>query len=470
MAASGATGAAANVLRRLVRPGLVANIGANSVAQLVRIALQLVSVPLLAHALGLERYGVWLLLSTVPGYLANGDFGLVIASGNAMTASIARGDRAGAAATFHAMLRAVGGLMLAIAGLALAGLALLPADAFGPFGSADPHPRVLLGLIALLGAIIPLTQAMLAGLRATGDYAVGTYWMQVVAVAEAVLVLGTAVASGALWMMALVYCGVRLVGTIWLASVLRRRWPFYFAAGAGVAAARPQVRALLRPAIAAAMLPLGHVAVLQGSVAVLGAVLGPAMLPIFTATRTLARLPLQLAAIVNAASLPGFTAAQARGDKARADDLVTLTLAAIGLVLVPAAAAMALGGAWIIGLWTAGAIHPAPGFVALMVLAALLGGCWGPLSGFLLATDRQAGFSYAYLGIALAALLAARLILPTGGLAGLAGVLAAMDLALLALVLSRLREHRLIDWPLVKGAPARTAQMVRTFLKDARFS
>ena len=85
---------AAGIFRRLFQPGLIGNLGSNGFAQAVQIVLQLLTVPLYSRFLGIERYGVWLLLTTVPAYLAFSDFGLTAASAADMTARLARGDLA----------------------------------------------------------------------------------------------------------------------------------------------------------------------------------------------------------------------------------------------------------------------------------------------------------------------------------------------------------------------------------------
>jgi len=98
---------AAAFLARLKNSRIVRGIGANVYSQLVQTALQLLSVPIYATHLGLATYGAWLVIFTVPNYLAFADFGFAAAAANDMTVSVARGDRAAAIETFHAVRAAM---------------------------------------------------------------------------------------------------------------------------------------------------------------------------------------------------------------------------------------------------------------------------------------------------------------------------------------------------------------------------
>ena len=76
--------------------GVVLTVASGWTARVVGLGVNLVSVPLAAHYLGAERYGVWVVASTLIGVVALLDFGL----GNHLTTTLAhalaRGDRAAA--------------------------------------------------------------------------------------------------------------------------------------------------------------------------------------------------------------------------------------------------------------------------------------------------------------------------------------------------------------------------------------
>src|SRR5579862_9583979 len=129
-------------LARLRNSRVVRGISANVYSQLVQSALQLLSVPILATHWGLETYGAWLIMFTIPAYLAFADFGFAAAAGNDMTLSIARGDRVAAVETFQAVRTAITGVCFLALGVCAVVLYSLPDARFAFVASLTPaHAR-----------------------------------------------------------------------------------------------------------------------------------------------------------------------------------------------------------------------------------------------------------------------------------------------------------------------------------------
>ncbi len=449
---------AAGIFRRLFQPGLIGNLGSNGFAQAVQIVLQLLTVPLYSRFLGIERYGVWLLLTTVPAYLAFSDFGLTTASAADMTARLARGDFAGAAQTYRAMRR-----RLMIAGLGVGavvgGVAALPGTLDFAAEACGGRPGVALGAIVLYGLGVLHCTGTFAAFRAAGGYAGAVYRIQIIILAEALAALAVAGAGGGLVSMAFAFAGVRTVGAVWLWRELRRHHRVFVAPPAGTVDRGPG--ALTGPALAALALSLAAMMTLQGAVGMVGAFAGAIAVPAFAATRTMTRLPLQIALMANLASLPAYAASKARGDDERAANHIVLTLAALLFVLVPGAIVLAVAGPALLAMWTGGRIHASNALLGWAIVAMLANGCWVGLSNFLLSLNRQADFSPAYLALAVAGGGAAIWVLPVHGAAGAAFIVAMIDLAMVCLVLRQAVRHGIISMALIRSAPARCAAMVR---------
>ena len=75
--------------------------GAQAFNQAVQIFVRLAEVPLLLGFWGLQLYGEWLMVATIPVYLAIADGGFASAAGREMTMRTGRGDRSGALSVFH---------------------------------------------------------------------------------------------------------------------------------------------------------------------------------------------------------------------------------------------------------------------------------------------------------------------------------------------------------------------------------
>lgn len=437
-------GPVGKVIARLLRPGLVANIGANGLGQVFQAVIQLLSVPVYAHALGLEHYGVWLLFATLPAYLVMSDFGLTVASGNDMTARVARGDWAGARSTFRTMCWSVLALAAAIGLIIVIVLGwVFPAPLAAAAQATGGKPFAVLCLILVYSGAVLLCSVSFAAFRAAGEYSVAAYRMHWISLVEAFAAMSMALAGQGLLAMAGALALTRLAGAAWLWWLLLDRQP-QFLEGPGSSSGAGGV-SLLRLSASAFVLQISHLLVLQGSVGTIGLLAGPAAVPAFTATRTVVRMALQVGMTVNNASLPGFTAAHARGEQRRMLDLIGLSAFAAVCTLVPAALLLVPLGSDLVAVWTSHRIPAPETLVLAMCVSMLAHGLWVPLSNFLLAINRQSTFSWHYLAIVLIALCAATVLVPRDGAVAMAWLVAAIDGLMLILILLRSAAAGLLD-------------------------
>ena len=157
--------------------------GANLINQAVVALSQLIMIPMLIGAWGLEGYGTWLLLTAIPMCLTISDFGFTSSAKSDMSVRAARGDVAGAqvtassvAAVMIAALALIGavyfGLVYALDWTALLKLAALPNGAAQTvlalgFVQIASYQAFLLSAAVVRAAGRPATEVMLsAGARA----------------------------------------------------------------------------------------------------------------------------------------------------------------------------------------------------------------------------------------------------------------------------------------------------------------
>lgn len=371
-------------------------VAANTYDRLLIAACQLVLVPVLARQWGPHLYGCWIVLATLPGFLALADLGFGSAAFVRMTTRVTQGDRAGAVETLHTACRmtALASAVVLVGGWAA--IATIPAG-WLPTDPALP-PAAARGVLALL--VLYALSVLQSGLqswtlRSIEQFALGAFVAAHGYLLETLLVTlaavtghGPVLAAGGMVVGRLTTVGAQHV-------VLRRRAPWlrqgFRRATAG------ERRALLGPGLHALFIPLGQATVLQGSVAVLGAAAGPAATPAFAAARTLSRVGLQATQLLTHALMPEFTAAAARDDRPGQARMLLALLIAAALSTMPLALAIGLAGPWLVARWTHGAIVAPPTLMAVMAGSVLLTGAWTPLSNLMLAINRQAAFSTAYL-------------------------------------------------------------------------
>ena len=410
--------------------GLFGNASAQASALLVQLVVALVSVPVFATVWGLEDYGVWLILVTVPATIALSDLGFIGAVGNAMTAAVARGQDAGAREMF--------GQLTALA--FWVGLGLLSLVAIIGFGIDPPWLDFADGatggqgggtILALASfAVFSLwSRTLYAALRATGHFAKGSYATAFAALLDITLAGTIALAGGGLLGAAIGYACGQAIGLAIMARLVAKLAPGFRPALMPLAFGL--LRPLLRPALALVMTILAQSVILQGAVVILGIVAGSAAVPAFTAVRTLARIGVQLVGVANLAIMPEMTMARARTDGERIADLAALNVCAGIVIALPAALGLALFGPAIVDLWSGGVIAASQELCTIMALATVLGCLWGPFAAFLTADNLQGRYALWFLVAACSGAVAVYPLAERMGAAGAALATVAVELAVL---------------------------------------
>ncbi len=134
-------------------------LGGHVYNQLVLIGVQILLVPVLLHAWGIERYGVWLLLSSIPTYLTFSDFGFTFIAKNEMTMKAAGGDRSGVLVTYQSVFVLLNIITAVVAILAGAVIFAVPMRSIFALGEVSDIEAKL--VLALLGASLIFYQYFL---------------------------------------------------------------------------------------------------------------------------------------------------------------------------------------------------------------------------------------------------------------------------------------------------------------------
>lgn len=373
--------------------------GANAVGQLINLALQLTLVPVMATHWGLERYGLWILLSTIPSYLALSDLGFGTAATSQMTMQLARGDREAARSTYQSSWLLVVISTTAILILLAPAICLIPARYFSHYASVGADEiRLTLLLLTIYGIISLQGNFVHSILRATGRYATGIMISNVVALLDAALLVILALTTTSLAHTAAALLAAR-ISMLALQFIYVRRLVPWIKPGVEHAR-RDTLAALWSPAAATMVLPLSNALFLQGTTAMVGLAASPAAIPAFAAVRTLVRTGVQLVSILSHAIMPEMSAAIGRGDRTAQISFVGATLALSLITLLPTAILTVLTGHYILTIWSHGTIATTTSHIAIMATSMILTGIWHPLSNLLLAANRPAAYSYAFLGAA----------------------------------------------------------------------
>jgi O-antigen/teichoic acid export membrane protein len=406
---------------RTVRRRIFSGLGANIYNQFVTVAVQLISVPVLLNAWGTEGYGEWLILYAVPGFLVMTNLGFSQSAGNDMTAKVARGDRPGSLRVFQSLVALL--CVIALAGMVLVAALLwwLPLDRWFRFQTMDTDViRWVLWLLAAQVFLQLLDGATHAGFRANSEYArhvafqattrllqFGGIWL------AAILGGGPTAAAGA-------FFGVRFLATPIFALVLVLRHP-WLSLGFSHASTR-ELRRLYRPALANMAIPLGNALNVQGMVLVVGAILGPVAVVVFSTVRTLTRLALQLVVVVSRAAEPELASAYGTGHRDQMTSLYVHALRGSLWLSLLAVLALAPLGTPILELWTQGKVAMNDALFVWLLASAVATALWNSPLAVLRAANRHLRAAVVFLLAATAAVGAAWLLLRSTGDLSYAGM------------------------------------------------
>ncbi len=419
-----ASGAAGRIVR-----GLAANIGGMGVT----LVIQLVSVPVFLAAWGVSTYGEWLVLSAVPTYVALSDLSFSSVAGNSMVMLEAAGKRTDAV-ILGRRLWSIVTVMTGIAVLAAVAVALVFGGAFGS-GAAIPASEAQIVLVALFLQVAVGNQygVLDAWYRAGGRYPLSTALRQLGRLLEFGALCGTVLLGGRPGAAAIAFLVASAAGFGVSWAVLRRSVPW-----STFRPERPRLqtfRELLGPGLAYMALPIGNALSVQGLTIVVGTTLGAAALVVFSTTRTVTRVALQLIGAINNSIWSELSRSVGGGhlDEARAilRHSVQLALAgSLSLVL-----GLAFYGGVLIRWWTHGLVDPPAQLLVVLLLVVVANSTWYTLSAVLGATNRLKRLAIVYLAGTIVALVGAAVLGSALGLAGPAMALLAIDIAMVAYVL-----------------------------------
>jgi O-antigen/teichoic acid export membrane protein len=416
------------------RRGYALGVAGIGYGKLVLAFVQLVLIPVLALHWGLALYGQWIMISTIPSFLMMSDFGFGTAASTRVMAELARGEEDAALQTFQSAWALILALTAATAILIVIASAAVPEHLLAiEGGMSTGDVRLVLALMGLYG-LLCLQQTLFVGIaRAAGRQGEAYFVLGTVTLVEGLLVAGLVVLGASPAPVAACYLAVRCAG-MGFQVLTTRRWAGWLRLGFG-SAHRERVRELMSPAIAIMVLPISQAIYLQGAAIVIGIAGSSAMVPIYTALRTLSRVGVQVMASLSIPAMPGFAAAKAVGDEAAARLIALrlgMTVFAVGLV---AAAVLALAGEWILQVWTRGAISAPALMIDLFAVAIFLHIVWAPLSDLLVAQNRHHLYSYAYLVLAGVSGVLTWVLVRAFGVTGAAAANLALEIPMLCVVL-----------------------------------
>lgn len=351
-----------------IQQRIMSGLAANTFGQAVTIGSQILLTPLFFKYWGAAKYGEWLILSSIPAYLSMADLGIGSAAGNEMTMRAGAGDRVGAQQTFRGagLVFAGASVLVLLIGLLAAAYSYHSRQPGSSLIAPQEAALVMFGLS--LSVLLGFGNGLVfAGFRCSEHNALGISLGNVSRLAEAVVMGALLIAQQSPVVLCFGALSAKLVTLGMQVVILRRLSPWLHHPRAP--ADKTLVKRLIGPSVGFMAFPLGHALALQGPILVIGAVLGSPAVAMFSAMRTLARLPVQITNIFNNSVWPEMSRAYGSGDLAL---LRSLHRGSWGLTLsltLVAGLSLWLLGPWVAHLWL-GPTGAYDGHVLMALIAA----------------------------------------------------------------------------------------------------
>ncbi|WP_233800100.1 lipopolysaccharide biosynthesis protein [Paraburkholderia sp. HP33-1] len=408
----------------LARMPILSGVAANSYNQVVTAVIQLASLPFFLHFWGAERYGRWLMIAAIPAYFQMSDIGLSAVAMTKTCIAWARGDLDAAKVTFRSAL--LGVTLFALAGVILTALGCV---FFSPADKEAGGALVLLIASALLSTYSSLYDACF---RIIDRYAYGTFLQSSIRLGEWAAGLAALAFGANFFGVALAMFVTRLICQTALTLYAHRLVPQLGISFAG--ASFTEIRALLPLGFAYLGFTLGSALGVQGLTLLVGNVLGAPALVVFSTYRTLSRTVTQLINVVGHSIWPRFSMLYGLGQTEVAERLRVRTEQALIALSVLCLTGIALAGRPIIAFWGRGGLSYEPQVLLPLLAATALTAVYQVKLIALIATNRHIGVSLRFCIVSAVALVMARVLVPSLGIAAPIAAVVGIELAMVVVV------------------------------------
>ncbi len=343
-------------------------LGASAIGQVFNIVLKLLGVTVFLHFWGRELYGEWLILLTIPSYLSVSGTGLSNVAAVEMVLKTSNNLFKEALAIFQSVwvfVSLVTGLFL----LVCTGIAIY-APVQDWFSISHISPLQLKLSVILLGVYTGFflqCELLVGAYRAHGIFAKGIFGNNLIMLFENLAVLLVVVFTRQVIWVVITYAAIRIIGTITMAMLLRKRCTWFKYGYAHVR--RHIVKSSLLPTASYLGINMSNAFTVQGVVTVIGITLGASAVVAFTVIRTLINLVKQLNGMIYYSISPEFSTALAVNNTDLAKKLHRYACQITMLFTMASIVGLLVFGEFLIRIWTNGKLEVDYIFFGLMLFS-----------------------------------------------------------------------------------------------------
>lgn len=403
--------------------------------QAVNALIQVAGIPILLRFWGVEYYGEWLLLFTIPSYVGMSDMGL----GTATTSELSMLVQGGKAAQASVILRntfwfilLVGGIPFLLLGLSMFVLPWYEWLHFSKITDNEFGPAfffLLLYVYLALFLTLPLGYY-----RVQQVYHRERVISSIFRIIEFASVVVAVIMGCKIVIVAVVYFAVRLIMLIYVLLELSRRYEGFRLLPFSLEYSK--IRHLLRPGLSAMTIYMGQNFMLQGLVSIIGIGLGSAQVVVFSTARTLVNVVKQVVGIVNLSVTSEFSYAYGAGTFNLLRRLFKLASWSSLILATVLLLILYFSGSWIMSIWTDNKITLSQPFFGLILISTLVNAVWNIYLVLLVSTNKLGRTGVLFLCSALCLLVINAIGIKHFGLSGLAATIIGFEFSMMIIMWS----------------------------------
>ncbi|MBC7914928.1 MAG: hypothetical protein H7Y07_12490 [Pyrinomonadaceae bacterium] len=351
--------------------------GAAAFGQGLNIVTQLLLVPIFIKFWGAQLYGEWLILSAAPSVIAMaGDLGFGVVTANEMNINVAKGDKNEALKVFQNSWIVVSVFSLIF--LLMAGGAILLLSVNSSFNIsfiAENHSKLILLVFILNILVIQQNGLLLAALRSEGNYVLGLNIGNISKLIEL-----SSIVLCILWFkaqplnIAVIILLVSILTSITYKVMLSKRssWVHYGTETFDLSTIKRQTPI----ALSFLSFSVTQAFSIQGTVILVGYILGPAAVVVLSTLRTFMNVIKQVVSIINASIVPELTTAYGLNDFDKLKKIFTRAIQALVLLIIMFNVFILILGKPLYLMWTKYHINVSDSFFYTFALITSISALW----------------------------------------------------------------------------------------------
>lgn len=446
------------------RINLLRNAGAGMFGKISLVLFQLIQVPLLISILGVEDYGRWVVIYSLPSWLILANFGFAGVASNDMSMAVGAGDLSKARSLFSTTFVVLLGIALVVGVMSSISVGFVPWERFL---KSEPgrHAEFSFAVFWLILSVVISFQAELFGgrFRAANKSHVAI----LISSCKPWLDLGLAVV--------LLQFSSRfdyLAFSIFLSTVTHVMISQYLSWRAFPAISfrrkdvdKSRFRNVFTKGMFFQAFPLGHALLFQGTILVVQSTLGPASVALFGTVRTMVRTLNQGMELINQTVWPELSHLFGSGDQRkiirlhRTSVILSICIALFGVI------GLAIFGPALYTIWVGSTIDLPYHLLLIFLLSIPFNALWITSSVIHMASNQHEGLAKRYLLATAISILLCILLSSTIGIEGAALTSLIVDVMLVPYVLNKSLELTNDTWSGIFRGITEDMRSIKIFLR-----